>query len=160
MIVCMSRRICVDLCRELTRLKPDWHADKGRIKVGMTGSASDPTGWQPHIRNKARREALAIRFRDADDPLQVVLVLDMCLTGLDAGGLVVDYIGLSHQLKQAHATYTESGGTGCTEVDKGEAIALMTEKYEVCLAMEAWVSAGQGGAGDAGGVGAGGGVVG
>ena len=170
MIVCMSRRICVDVYREFTRLLPGWHEeddDKGRIKIVMTGSASDPTDWQHHIRNKARREALATRFRNPDDPLQVVLVRDMWLTGFDApslhtmyvdkpmrghglmqaiarvnrvfkdkpGGLVVDYLGLSHELKQALATYTESGGTGQTAIDKGEAIALMIEKYEVCLAM-------------------------
>ena len=170
MIVCMSRRICVDLYRELTHLLPGWHDeddDKGRIKIVMTGSASDPTNWQGHIRNKARREALAKRFRNASDPLQIVLVRDMWLTGFDApslhtmyvdkpmrghglmqaiarvnrvfkdkpGGLVVDYLGLSHELKQALATYTESGGTGETAVDKGEAIAVIIEKYEVCLAM-------------------------
>ena len=168
MVVCMSRRICVDLRRELTRLRPDWHHeddDRGQIKIVMTGSASDPADWQPHIRNKKRREALAKRFRDADDPFRVVLVRDMWLTGFDApslhtmyvdkpmrghglmqaiarvnrvfrdkpGGLVVDYLGLSHELKQALATYTESGGTGHTAVDKGEAIALMLEKHEVCL---------------------------
>ena len=68
MVVCMSRRICIDLYRELVRLRPAWeHADddKGAIKVVMTGSASDPPDWQQHIRNKPRREALAKRFRDA-----------------------------------------------------------------------------------------------
>ena len=90
MIVCMSRRICMDLYRELTRLRPHWHDeddDKGRIKVVMTGAASDPPDWQPHIRNKPRREALANRFRDPGDPLQVVLVRDMWLTGFDAPSL-------------------------------------------------------------------------
>ena len=61
MVVCMSRRICVDLYDELVRLRPDWHDDddgKGDIKVVMTGSASDPLEWQQHVRNKARREAL------------------------------------------------------------------------------------------------------
>ena len=167
MVVCMSRRICIDLYRELVRLRPDWeHADddKGAIKVVMTGSASDPPDWQPHIRNKARREALAKRFRDAGVPLQIVLVRDMWLTGFDApslhtmyvdkpmrghglmqaiarvnrvfkdkpGGLVVDYLGLANELKQALATYTESGGRGRTAVDQDEAVALMQEKYEVC----------------------------
>ena len=134
------------------------------IKVVMTGSASDPPDWQPHIRNKARREGLAKRFRDAGDPLQIVLVRDMWLTGFDApslhtmyvdkpmrghglmqaiarvnrvfkdkpGGLVVDYLGLANELKQALATYTESGGNGRTAVDQDEAVALMVEKYEVC----------------------------
>ena len=170
MIVCMSRRICIDLYRELTRLRPDWHHeddDGGRIKVVMTGSASDPPDWQPHIRNKARRELLAKRFRDPGDPLQVVLVRDMWLTGFDApslhtmyvdkpmrghglmqavarvnrvfrdkpGGLVVDYLGLAHELKRALATYTESGGTGKTTVDQAEAVAVMLEKYEVCCGL-------------------------
>ena len=181
MIVCMSRRICMDLYRELTRLRPDWHDeddDKGRIKVVMTGAASDPPDWQPHIRNKPRREALASRFRDPGDPLQVVLVRDMWLTGFDApslhtmyvdkpmrghglmqaiarvnrvfrdkpGGLVVDYLGLAQELKRALATYTESGGTGRTALDQGEAVAVMLEKYEICCALfhgfdrSAWVT--------------------
>ena len=170
MVVCMSRRICIDLYRELVRLRPGWHDDaddKGAIKVMMTGSASDPLNWQPHIRNKPRREALANRFRDPDDPLRVVLVRDMWLTGFDApslhtmyvdkpmrghglmqaiarvnrvfkdkpGGLVVDYLGLSHDLRQALATYTESGGTGSTALDKKEAVAVMLEKYEVCCGL-------------------------
>ncbi len=170
MVVCMSRRICIDLYRELVRLRPGWHDDddaKGAIKVVMTGSASDPLDWQPHIRNKARREALAQRFRDPIDPLQIVLVRDMWLTGFDApslhtmyvdkpmrghglmqaiarvnrvfkdkpGGLVVDYLGLAQDLKQALATYTESGGTGRTALDQDEAVAVMLEKHEVCCAL-------------------------
>ena len=170
MVVCMSRRICIDLYRELARLRPDWHEDdddKGSIKVVMTGSASDPLEWQPHIRNKARREGLAQRFRDPSDPLKVVLVRDMWLTGFDApslhtmyvdkpmrghglmqaiarvnrvfkdkpGGLVVDYLGLAQDLKQALATYTESGGTGRTALDQDEAVAVMLEKYEVCCGL-------------------------
>ena len=181
MVVCMSRRICIDLYRELVRLRPDWHDaddDKGRIKVVMTGAASDPPDWQQHIRNKPRREALANRFRDAADTLQVVLVRDMWLTGFDApslhtmyvdkpmrghglmqaiarvnrvfrdkpGGLVVDYLGLAQELKRALATYTESGGTGRTALDQGEAVAVMLEKYEICCALfhgfdrSAWVT--------------------
>jgi type I restriction enzyme R subunit len=65
MIVCMSRRICVELYNEIVLLRPEWHHeddDKGAIKVVMTGSAADPTDWQPHIRNKPRREALTNRF--------------------------------------------------------------------------------------------------
>ena len=68
MVVCMSRRICIDLYRELVHLRPEWHHeddDRGCLKVVMTGAASDPPDWQPHIRNKPRREALANRFRDA-----------------------------------------------------------------------------------------------
>ena len=170
MIVCMSRRICIDLYRELTRLRPEWHDEddgKGRLKVVMTGSASDPLDWQPHIRNKPRREALANRFRSPADSLQVVLVRDMWLTGFDApslhtmyvdkpmrghglmqaiarvnrvfrdkpGGLIVDYLGLAHELKRALATYTESGGTGQTALDQAEAVAVMLEKYEICCGL-------------------------
>jgi len=80
MIVCMSRRICVELYREITRLRPDWHDEddaRGAIKVVMTGSPSDPLDWQPHIRNKPRREALANRFRNPNDPFRIVIVRDM-----------------------------------------------------------------------------------
>ena len=167
MVVCMSRRICIELYRELVRLRPDWHReedDKGQIKVVMTGSASDPPAWQPHIRAKSQREALAKCFRDPGDPLRLVLVRDMWLTGFDApslhtmyvdkpmrghglmqaiarvnrvfrdkpGGLVVDYLGLAHELKRALATYTESGGTGETAFDQEQAVDVMREKYEVC----------------------------
>ena len=109
MVVCMSRRICIELYRELVHLRPDWHDDddgKGAIKVVMTGSASDPVDWQPHIRNKARREELARRFRDPGDPLKVVLVRDMWLTGFDAPSLHTMYVDKpmrGHGLMQAIA---------------------------------------------------------
>ena len=95
MIVCMSRRICVELYGELIRLRPDWHGDDdsgGKIKVVMTGAASDPSDWQQHIRNKGRRETLAQRFRDPVDPFQVVIVRDMWLTGFDAPTLHTMYV--------------------------------------------------------------------
>ena len=167
MIVCMSRRICVELYNAIVKLRPQWnHAadDRGAIKIVMTGSASDPLEWQQHIRNKPRREALAKRFKNPKDPLKIVLVRDMWLTGFDApclhtmyadkpmrshglmqaiarvnrvfknkpGGLVVDYLGLAHELKQALAVYTESGGHGQTAIDQEQAVAVMVEKYEVC----------------------------
>lgn len=109
MVVCMSRRICVELYREIVRLRPEWHHDdddQGVIKVVMTGSAADPPDWQPHIRNKERREALANRFRDPDDPLKIVLVRDMWLTGFDAPPLHTMYIDKplrGHTLMQAIA---------------------------------------------------------
>ena len=84
MIVCMSRRICVDLYSELIALRPEWHNDsdqKGQIKVIMTGSASDPVHWQLHFRNKSRRENLANRFRDPDDPFQIVIVRGHVVNG-------------------------------------------------------------------------------
>ena len=109
MVVCMSRRICIGLYRELVRLRPDWHHeddDKGTLKVVMTGAASDPPDWQPLIRNKARREARAKRFRNAADPLQIVLVRDMWLTGFDAPSLHTMYVDKpmrGHGLMQAIA---------------------------------------------------------
>src|SRR5438046_5560709 len=123
----------------------------------MTGSASDPADWQPHIRNKPRREGMANRFRDASDALRIVLVRDMWLTGFDApslhtmyldkpmrghglmqaiarvnrvfadkpSGLVVDYLGLANELREALANYTQSGGKGKTVIDQAEAVALL-----------------------------------
>jgi type I restriction enzyme R subunit len=170
MVVCMSRRICVELYREIAALRPQWHADgdgQGSMKVIMTGSASDPIQWQGHIRNKKRREDMALRFRAPKDPFRLVIVRDMWLTGFDApslhtmyvdkpmrghglmqtiarvnrvfkdkpGGLVVDYLGLADELKQALATYTESGGTGKTAIDQAAAVAVMLEKYEICRSL-------------------------
>ena len=167
MIVCMSRRICVELYGELIQLRPDWHGDEdstGKVKVVMTGAASDPSDWQQHIRNKSRRETLAHRFRDPEDPFQVAIVRDMWLTGFDApnlhtmyvdkpmrghglmqtiarvnrvfkdkpGGLIVDYLGIAQELKQAVTTYTASGGTGETAIDQAKAVEVMQEKYDVC----------------------------
>ena len=170
MIVCMSRRICVAMYRAIAELRPDWahdDDDKGAIKVVMTGSAADPGEWQLHIRNKQRRELLARRFRDPDDPLKVVIVRDMWLTGFDCpslhtmyvdkpmrshglmqaiarvnrvfrdkpGGLIVDYLGLAHELRQALATYTESGGTGQAAIAHNEAVKALQEKYEICCGL-------------------------
>ncbi len=109
MVVCMSRRICVDLYRKIVALRPDWHRDadeQGAIKVVMTGSASDPLEWQAHVRSKARREALANRFRDANDGLRLVIVRDMWLTGFDAPCLHTMYLDKpmrGHGLMQAIA---------------------------------------------------------
>ena len=170
MIVCMSRRICVELYQELIRLRTDWHGDedgKGNLKVVMTGAASDPLDWQQHIRNKSRRETLARRFRDPDDRFRVVIVRDMWLTGFDApnlhtmyvdkpmrghglmqtiarvnrvfkdkpGGLIVDYLGIAQELKQALATYTASGGAGKAAINQADAVEVMLEKYEVCCGL-------------------------
>ena len=95
MIVCMSRRICVELYNELVKLRPHWEDPddtKGEIKVVMTGSATDPTNWQKHIRSKSGRETLGNRFRNPSDPFKVVLVRDMWLTGFDAPSLHTMYV--------------------------------------------------------------------
>ncbi|GAB1405139.1 hypothetical protein MASR1M74_23180 [Lentimicrobium sp.] len=87
MIVCMSRRICVDLYAEIIKIKPEWHSDddaEGTIKVVMTGSSSDPLQFQPHVRNKAKRKAIGERLKDPKDSLKLAIVRDMWLTGFDA----------------------------------------------------------------------------
>jgi len=169
MIVCMSRRIAVDLYSAIAELRPEWHGEddeQGAIKVIMTGSASDPLDWQQHVRNKPRRENLARHFKDPDDSLRLVIVRDMWLTGFDApslhtmyvdkpmrghglmqaiarvnrvfkdkpGGLVVDYLGLADQLKEALSAYTE-GDRREAGIPQAEAVALMLEKFEIVEAM-------------------------
>ncbi len=109
MVVCMSRRICVDLYNAIIKLRPQWHDEdeaKGAIKVVMSGSASDEQAWQPHIRSKTQREDIAKRFKDAQDSLQLVIVRDMWLTGFDCPSMHTMYIDkpmVGHNLMQAIA---------------------------------------------------------
>ena len=109
MIVCMSRRICVELYKAITAIRPDWHHDDdnaGIMKIVMTGSAADPAEWQGHIRNRPRREELAKRFKDPKDSFKVVIVRDMWLTGFDAPCLHTMYMDKpmrGHGLMQAIA---------------------------------------------------------
>jgi type I restriction enzyme R subunit len=109
MIVCMSRRICVDLYDAIVKLRPAWVSPddgKGFLKVVMTGSASDPADWQQHIRNKPRRKAIGDRMKDPADPLKLVIVRDMWLTGFDAPSLHTMYVDKpmrGHTLMQAIA---------------------------------------------------------
>lgn len=166
MIVCMSRAICVDLYGRITALRPDWHSEddkEGAIKVVMTGSASDLLDWQQHIGSKSRRDLLAKRARDSEDPLKLVIVRDMWLTGFDApsmhtmyidkpmrghglmqaiarvnrvfkdkpGGLVVDYIGIGQNLKNALQSYTATDRDQ-TGIDEEEAVATLQELVERC----------------------------
>ncbi len=166
MIVAMSRRICVELYNEIIKLKPKWHDSedtKGEIKIIMTGSSSDPKEWQEHIRNKQKRYNIGERFKKPEDPLKIVIVRDMWLTGFDIpslhtmyidkpmkghglmqaiaranrkykdkeAGLIVDYIGIGVDLKEAIISYTESGGKGKPVVDQEEAIKKMLEQYEI-----------------------------
>ena len=109
MAVCMSRRICVDLYKHIVALRPDWHSDdldKGAIKIVMTGSAADPPDFQRHLLSKTERDALANRARDPDDPLKLVIVRDMWLTGFDAPCMHTMYVDKpmrGHGLMQAIA---------------------------------------------------------
>jgi type I restriction enzyme R subunit len=121
MIVCMSRRICARLYEAIIALRPDWHDDadeRGTIKVVMTGSAADDLPLQPHIRNKPRRRAIEKRFKDPADPLKLVIVRDMWLTGFDVPSLHTMYVDKpmkGHSLVQAIARVnrvfkTKAGG--------------------------------------------------
>ena len=166
MIVTMSRDICVRLYDKIVELRPEWHSDdhmQGAIKIVMTASASDKAYLQPHHTNKAQKKDLEKRFKNPEDPLQIVIVRDMWLTGFDApclatmyvdkpmqganlaqaiarvnrvfkdkpGGLVVDYIGIAPQLKEALATYSAARGKGRPTIDSSEALRILKEKIQV-----------------------------
>ncbi|AKB24822.1 Type I restriction-modification system, restriction subunit R [Methanosarcina sp. MTP4] len=166
MIVAMSRDICVHLYDAIVELRPDWHdpdPDKGTIKIVMTGSASDRKLLQPHIYNKKTKKKLEKRFKDINDPLKLVIVRDMWLTGFDVpcchtmyidkpmkghnlmqaiarvnrvfknkpGGLVVDYIGIANDLKQALKSYTDAKGRGAPTLYAEEAFSVLLEKMDV-----------------------------
>lgn len=109
MIVCMSRRICVDLYNAIVKLRPQWHSaedNAGFLKIVMTGSASDPLEWQQHVRNTKRRKELAKRFKDPKEPFKLVIVRDMWLTGFDAPSMHTMYVDKpmqGHNLMQAIA---------------------------------------------------------
>lgn len=170
MVVAMSREVCVHLYNAIIALRPEWHNEdpvKGVIKVVMTGSASDKPLLRPHIYAKQIKKRLEKRFKDPDDPMRLVIVRDMWLTGFDApcvhtmyvdkpmkghnlmqaiarvnrvfrdkqGGLVVDYIGIANDLKQALKEYTASNGRGRPTVDAQEAFAVLEEKLDVLHAM-------------------------
>ncbi|WNK20206.1 type I restriction endonuclease subunit R [Halomonas piscis] len=170
MIVAMSREIAVHLYNAIVALRPEWHDDDpeaGAIKIVMTGSASDKALLQPHIHNPKTKKRLEARFKKPDDPLKLVIVRDMWLTGFDApcchtmyvdkpmkghnlmqaiarvnrvfkdkpGGLVVDYIGIANELKQALKTYTESQGKGSPTHSAEEAYAILLEKLDIIRGM-------------------------
>lgn len=166
MVVSMSRRIAAELYVEIITLRPDWHSEdltKGAIKVVMTASSSDGPMLAKHHTTKEQRKLLADRMRNDDDPLKLVIVRDMWLTGFDApslhtlyidkpmkghnlmqaiarvnrvykdkpGGLVVDYLGIAADLKEALSFYSDAGGKGDPTLAQEQAVALMLEKIEV-----------------------------
>lgn len=120
MVVCMSRRICVELYKEIIKLRPEWHNDDdnyGFLKVVMTGSATDSLEWQPHIRNKERRKQLGDIFRDPNSPIKLVIVRDMWLTGFDVPSLHTMYIdkpmqghGLMQAIARVNRVYKDKQG--------------------------------------------------
>ena len=109
MIVAMSREICAHLYNAIVALRPDWHdvdPEKGVIKVVITGSAADKELLQPHLYSKQVKKRLEKRFKDAKDPLKLVIVRDMWLTGFDAPcchTMYVDKPMKGHNLMQAIA---------------------------------------------------------
>lgn len=166
MIVSMSRRIAVELYTEIIKLRPDWHnneLNKGKIKVVMTASSSDGPEMAKYHTTKQQRRDLADRMKDPADPLQLVIVRDMWLTGFDApsmhtlyidkpmkghnlmqaiarvnrvfkdkpGGLVVDYLGIGNELKEALSFYADAGGKGNPTEDQERAVEALIEKLEV-----------------------------
>jgi len=166
MVICMTRQIAVNLYQEIINLRPDWHDDelmKGAVKVVMTSSSDDPESFQPHHTSKEDRKKLALRLKDVNDPLQMVIVQSMWLTGFDVpclhtmyidkkmqganlmqaiarvnrvykdkpGGLIVDYIGIGQDLRNAMEVYTQSGGKGKAVLDIAEIIAGMKTKFEI-----------------------------
>lgn len=95
MIVCATRRICADLYREIVALRPDWHdeaADRGKIKVVYTGNTDDPAEIFAHVRRPSQNKAIQSRMRNADDPLELIIVQSMLLTGFDAPPLHTMYL--------------------------------------------------------------------
>ncbi|MCJ7584319.1 MAG: type I restriction endonuclease subunit R [Anaerolineales bacterium] len=120
MVVCMSRRICVELYNAIVALRPEWHSEddkQGVIKVVMTGNPSEELAWQGHIRNKARRENLAKRFKDPKDPLKIAIVRDMWLTGFDVPPLHTMYVdkpmqghGLMQAIARVNRVYHDKPG--------------------------------------------------
>ena len=170
MVVAMSREICVHLYNAIVALRPEWHdedPEKGAIKIVMTGSASDKALLKPHIYTKELRKRMEKRFKDPSDPLKMVIVRDMWLTGFDApcvhtmyvdkpmkshnlmqaiarvnrvfkdkpGGLVVDYIGIATELKQALMEYTGSKGKGRPTINAEEALDILIEKVSTLRGM-------------------------
>ena len=168
MIVCMSRRICAEVYARIISARPDWHSDtddEGVVKVIMTGSATDPAELRPHVRSKSRQEAIRNRMKDPADPLRIVIVRDMWLTGFDApcmhtlyvdkpmkghglmqaiarvnrvfknkpAGLIVDYIGIASELKNALSHYSQSDQDQ-TGIDEAAAIGAFLDALDVARA--------------------------
>lgn len=170
MIVSMSRRIAAELYAEIIKLRPDWHSDdldKGVIKVVMTSASSDGPEIARHHTDKTQRRQLADRMKNPSDPLKLVIVRDMWLTGFDVpclhtlyidkpmrghnlmqaiarvnrvypgktGGLVVDYLGIAADLKDALSFYSDSGGRGDPAEAQEQAVTEMLKRLEIVSAM-------------------------
>jgi len=166
MIVGMSRNICVDLYNQIIKIRPEWHDSdhrKGAIKIVFHSSASDNEKLRPHAYTEPQKRDLENRFKDENDPLKIVIVRDMWLTGYDSppchtmyvdkpmkghnlmqaiarvnrvfhdkqGGLVVDYIGIATELKEALATYTKGKKAAPPVEFIEEALGVFFEKLTI-----------------------------
>jgi type I restriction enzyme R subunit len=140
MIVCMSRRICVDLYDKIVKLRPEWDGDGGDgglLNVIMTGSASDPKGWGRHIRDKSERNKMAARFRDPDDPFKLAIVRDMWLTGFDVPSLHTMYIdkpmrnhGLMQAISRVNRVFRDKpGGLVVDYIGVADSLAAAVKAY-------------------------------
>ncbi len=140
MIVCMSRRIAIEMYKAITAIKPDWHSDdtlKGKIKTVITGSSSDPNDWQPFIATKQTREQIAKRMKNVDDELQIAIVCDMWLTGFDVPSMHTMYIDKplsGHNLMQAIARVNrvfknKHGGLVVDYIGLAEHLKFALSKY-------------------------------
>lgn len=143
MVVAVSRRVCVDLYKHITALRPDWHSDDingGAIKIIMTGSASDPEEYRPHLYSRDEKKLLEKRFKNPDDPLQMVIVRDMWLTGFDAPCCHTMYLDKpmqGHNLMQAIARVNrvfrnksrDNGGLIVDYIGLTDALKKATQRY-------------------------------
>ncbi|MCY7371913.1 MAG: type I restriction endonuclease subunit R [Polaromonas sp.] len=140
MVVAMSRDICAHLYNEIVKLRPDWidaDPEKGAIKIVMTGSASDKALLRPHIYSAQVKKRLEKRFKDPTDPLRMVIVRDMWLTGFDAPcvhTLYVDKPMKGHNLMQAIARVNrvlkdKQGGLVVDYIGIGNELKLAMKEY-------------------------------
>lgn len=158
MIVCMSRRIAINLYRIILEKRPEW---KQKVKVVLTSSNQDDEDWHDIIGNKAYRDGLMLEFKDDTSEFKIAIVVDMWLTGFDVpsmatmyidkpmkghnlmqaiarvnreyrdkeAGLIVDYIGMAAELKSALSQYTKRDQDKIP--DLGQALSIAIEKLEI-----------------------------
>lgn len=158
MIVCMTRKIAIDLYKEIIEKRPKW---KEKIKVVLTDNNDDPTDWHEIVGNKKYRDDLATEFKDEKSKLKIVIVVDMWLTGFDVpdlatmyidkpmrghnlmqaiarvnrvykdkeAGLIVDYIGIGADLRNALNEYTNRDRDKVPDITA--AYVIVKEKLEV-----------------------------
>ena len=153
MIVCMTRRIAINLYKTILEKRPEW---KNKIKVVLTSSNKDEEEWHDIIGNKTYRDQLMVEFKDEKSEFKIAIVVDMWLTGFDVpsmatmyidkpmkghnlmqaiarvnrvykdkeAGLIVDYIGMAAELKTALSQYTKRDQDKIPDLGQAYSIAL------------------------------------